>query len=95
MSDWSPVTPVTPEVNSICLQVKPQVVSMAGANFAVYTPLDFISKNEAGVNYTYIVKVSVEKDKCVHAKISQAGEGQLNLEAIRYPKNMDDPLVPF
>ncbi|KAI2665048.1 Cystatin-A [Labeo rohita] len=48
--------PVTPEVKCICIQVKPQVEKKAQANFAVYTPLDFISKDEAGVNYTYIVK---------------------------------------
>ncbi|RXN10627.1 putative cystatin-A-like protein [Labeo rohita] len=39
--------------------------------------------------------VDVEGEECVHAKISQAGGGELNVEAIRYPKNMDDPLVPF
>ncbi|RXN10630.1 cystatin-B-like isoform X2 [Labeo rohita] len=95
MSDWSPVKPVTPEVNNICLQVKPQVEGMAAANFAVYTPLDFISNDADGVNYTYIVKVGVDGDQSVHAKISQAGGGEVNLETIHYPKNMDVPLVPF
>ncbi|KAI2665050.1 Cystatin-B [Labeo rohita] len=59
MSEWRPVKPVTPEVKHICLQMKSNVESMAGLNFAVYIPVDFISKDEDGVNYTYIVKVIV------------------------------------
>ncbi|KAK2910883.1 hypothetical protein Q8A67_003016 [Cirrhinus molitorella] len=75
-------------------QMKSQVESKTGTNFAIYTPVDFVSKNEGEVNYTYIVKVNVG-DKCVHPKIFQDGGGVLTVQDAHYPKTTDDPLVPF
>lgn len=37
--------------------MKSQVEESAGVNFAVYIPVDFISTNESGINYTYVIKV--------------------------------------
>uniref|UniRef100_A0A8C2HBF3 Uncharacterized protein n=1 Tax=Cyprinus carpio TaxID=7962 RepID=A0A8C2HBF3_CYPCA len=92
MSDWSPVKPVTPEVKRMCLEMKTQVEESAGVNFAVYIPVDFISTNECGINYTY---VDVGGETCVHVKIFQAAGGERNVQDNRYPKSNSDPLFPF
>uniref|UniRef100_A0A9J8AUV7 Cystatin domain-containing protein n=3 Tax=Cyprinus carpio TaxID=7962 RepID=A0A9J8AUV7_CYPCA len=95
MSDWSPVKPVTPEVKRMCLEMKSQVEESAGVNFAVYIPVDFISTNECGINYTYVIKVDVGGETCVHVKIFQAAGGERNVQDTRYPKSNSDPLFPF
>ncbi|XP_016102260.1 cystatin-B [Sinocyclocheilus grahami] len=95
MSCWSPVKPVTPEEKHICLEMKSQVETLAGGNFAVYIPVDFISKNEGEINYTFVIKVDVGGDKCLHAKIFESGGGELDVQDIRYPKSCSNTLVPF
>lgn len=53
------VPPETNEFNLLVIQMKSHVEKMAGENFAVYIPIDFISKNEGGINYTHVIKVIV------------------------------------
>ncbi|XP_052454529.1 cystatin-A-like [Carassius gibelio] len=95
MSHWTPVKPVTPEVKQICLQMKLQVEESAGTCFAVYIPVDFISRNDSEINYTFVIKVDVGRNTYVHAKIFEAGGGELNVQDTCYPKSDSDPLVPF
>lgn len=50
-------SPETNILNLLFILIKSQVQEKAKAKFDVYIPVDFISTNEHGVNYTYVVKV--------------------------------------
>lgn len=53
------VTPDTHEFSLLFIQMKSKVQDKAKAQFDDYSPVDFISTNEHGVNYIYVVKVIV------------------------------------
>ncbi|XP_067264530.1 cystatin-A-like [Chanodichthys erythropterus] len=93
---WSPVEPVTPEVEKICLEVKSHIEERIRNNSGVYTPISFAHQVVEGINY--VVKVQVGVDLCVHAMIFAAlpcHGGKRTVTGIHFPQKLSDLLKPF
>ncbi|XP_043930637.1 cystatin-B-like [Protopterus annectens] len=91
----SEVKPATPEIQSLCDQIRAAAEEKAGRKFSDFKAVFFRSQCVQGANY--FVKVA-DGDECVHVRIYKklpCYGGEISLDGIQTSKTHEDPLVYF
>ncbi|XP_043930635.1 cystatin-B-like [Protopterus annectens] len=91
----SKVSPATPEIQSLCDQIKAAAEEKAGKKYSEFKAVSFCSQVVSGTNY--FVKVNVGGG-CIHVRIYvklPCHGGEVSLDSIQTSKTHEDLLAYF